>query len=381
VPNDDGCGYRTGKEDDTMKILQIGKFMTPYHFGGIETVSLNLHNAIRERNIDIDFLGFLPKDNKHDIAINDNIYLCRIEADIFSTQFSFSFIKRWISIRNNYDIILINMPHPFVNTIINLFPVSNGKIVLYWHGDIIKYKIILWFYKPLLIRLIKKSIAVIAPTSIHLDRSDFSIYFSNKKYVIPYPLNIKCEKSDYKLYQNKRIIFSCGRLVYYKGFNNLIEAASYLLEDCVIMIAGDGPLRKVLQNKVEMLHLTEKVFLLGKINDSDLSRALKDCYLFCLPSNSTAEMFGVVQVEAFACGKPVVSTNIARSGVSEVNLDSRTGYTVEVNNPKALADAIKKLLEDKLLYESFSYNAIERARYFNSKEIIDIYISLFQKII
>jgi glycosyltransferase involved in cell wall biosynthesis len=272
------------------------------------------------------------------------------------------------------------MPHPFVNIIINIFSVSKGRIALYWHGDISKYKKLLWLYKSFLITLIKKSAAVIAPTSIHLDQSVFSSLFLGKKYVIPFPLNINCERSEYKFFENKKVIFSCGRLIYYKGFENLIEAAIYLPDSCVIKIAGDGPLRGQLQNKIEGLHLTEKVFLLGRISDEDLSKELKECYLFCLPSNNAAEMFGVVQVEAFACGKPVVSTNIARSGVSEVNINGTTGYTVEVNNPKDLADAIKKLLEDELLYEEFSYKAIERARYFTSKEIIDKYISLFQKI-
>jgi rhamnosyl/mannosyltransferase len=364
-----------------MKILQIGKFFPPYHFGGIESVSLNLHNAMRQRNIDIDFLGFLPENKKKDIAVDAHVYLCKINMDIFSTQFSFSFVKRWISIRNNYNIIIINMPHPFVNIVINLFPASKGKIVLYWHGDIAKYKKLLWLYKPQLIALIQKSVAVIAPTSIHLDQSNFSSYFLGKKHVIPYPLNINCEKSEYKLFQNKKVIFSCGRLIYYKGFDNLIEAATYLSDNCIVKIAGDGSLREHLKNKIEELHLTKKVFMLGRISDDDLLKELKDCYLFCLPSNNAAEMFGVVQVEAFSCGKPVVSTNIIKSGVSEVNVNDKTGYTVEVNNPRAIAEAVNRLLGDELLYEKFSYNAIEHARYFTRKEIIDEYISLFQSII
>jgi hypothetical protein len=63
------------------------------------------------------------------------------------------------------------MPHSFVNIIINLFPSSKGKIVLYWHSDITKYKKLLWFYKPQLITIIQKSTAVIDPTDIHLDKS------------------------------------------------------------------------------------------------------------------------------------------------------------------------------------------------------------------
>jgi glycosyltransferase involved in cell wall biosynthesis len=146
-----------------------------------------------------------------------------------------------------------------------------------------------------------------------------------------------------------------------------------------VKIAGDGVLREKLQKKITSLQLSGKVILLGKISDNDLERELGECYLFCLPSNYRSEMFGVVQVEAFAHGKPVVSTNIPRSGVSEVNIDNKTGYTVEINNPRAIANAITKLIENESIYNEFSNNAFERANYFTSNEIIDRYILLFQK--
>jgi rhamnosyl/mannosyltransferase len=362
-----------------MKILQIGKYFPPYHFGGIETVSCNLHNALRGKNIDVNFLGFLPEGIKQNIVIGDNIYLCKTNINIFSTQLSYSFIIKWMEVRNSYDIILINMPNPFVNLVVGLLPPLKGNIVLYWHSDIIKQKVLLQFYKPLLISLIKKSIAIVAPTAIHLDQSDFSCLFSSKKYVIPYILNNYLEKSGMKLFNGKKVIFSCGRLIYYKGFFDLIESARMLPENCIVKIAGNGPLKKKLQEKINILQLTEKVILLGRISGLDLERELKGCYLFCLPSNYRSEMFGVVQVEAFACGKPVISTAIPRSGVSEVNINNKTGYTVEINNPRALANAITKLIEHESIYKDFSNNAFERAHYFVNDKMVDEYILLFRR--
>jgi rhamnosyl/mannosyltransferase len=362
-----------------MKILQIGKFFPPYHYGGIETVSYNLHNALRGKNIDIDFLGFLPMKIKQEVVIDNCVYLCKTDIDIFSTQISYSFIGVWRKMRSNYDIILINMPSPFVNVVINLLPPLKGSIMLYWHGDIIRWKVLLLFYKPFLISLIKKSVAIIAPTAIHLDQSDFSSLFHSKKYIFPFVLNIHLGKLEAKLFNGKKVIFSCGRLIYYKGFFNLIEAARMLPENCIVKIAGDGVLKEKLQEKINSLQLSEKVILLGKISDSDLERELGECYLFCLPSNYKAEMFGVVQVEAFAHGKPVVSTDIPRSGVSEVNVNNKTGYIVEINNPQAIANAIIKLIENESIYNDFSNNAFERASYFINDEIVDKYILLFRK--
>jgi rhamnosyl/mannosyltransferase len=227
--------------------------------------------------------------------------------------------------------------------------------------------------------LIKKSVAVIAPTAIHLDQSDFSYFFYSKKHILPYILNIHLEKLDAKLFSEKKVIFSCGRLIYYKGFFDLIEAAKMLPENCIVKIAGDGALQKKLQKKINNLQLSEKVVLLGKITNHDLEKELGGCYLLCLPSNYRSEMFGVVQVEAFAYGKPVVSTDIPRSGVSEVNINNKTGYVVKTNNPLAIANAITTLIENESIYKDFSNNAFDRAKYFTNNEIIDRYIFLFRQ--
>jgi rhamnosyl/mannosyltransferase len=170
-----------------MRILQIGKFYPPYHYGGIETLSKILHDGLRERNINNDFLGFLPKSYKNDIIVDTHIHLCKTDIDIFSTQFSRSFIKKWRAIKDDYDIVFISMPHPFVNLAINMFPPQKAKIVLWWHSDIIKQKVLLQFYKPFLILLIKKSSAVIAPTNLHIEQSDYAKYLIPKKQIIPFP--------------------------------------------------------------------------------------------------------------------------------------------------------------------------------------------------
>jgi rhamnosyl/mannosyltransferase len=169
------------------KILQIGKFYPPYHFGGIETSSKILHEGLRERGINNDFLGFLPEFYKKDIEVDEHIYLCKTNIDLFSVQCSLSFIKKWREVKDKYDIVFISMPHPFANLVINVFPPKKVKFVLWWHSDIVRQKILLAFYKPFLISFIKKSSAVIAPTNTHIDESDFAKYLIPKKNIIPFP--------------------------------------------------------------------------------------------------------------------------------------------------------------------------------------------------
>jgi glycosyltransferase involved in cell wall biosynthesis len=364
-----------------MKVLQIGKFYPPYQYGGIETSSKILHDELRERGINNDFLGFLPRYYTSDIVVDEHIYLCKTNIEKFSIQISIGFIKRWRKIREQYDIIFISMPHPFANLILTIFPPPKKvKIVLWWHSDIIKQKLLLQIYKPILLLLLKRISAVIAPTNIHIDQSDFSKYLISKKYIIPFPFEHEKVRYPYSLYDGKLMIFACGRLIYYKGFNILIEAAKYLPENCIIHIAGDGILYKKLEKQIKMNGLSKKVFLLGRITDEQRDQEFKNCFLFCLSSVQRSEMHAVVQVEAFCYGKPVISTNIPRSGVSEVNRNGITGYTVEINNPKALADKINLLLNNSAQYETFCTNALVRADELTNKNIIDKYIELFKSL-
>jgi len=174
-----------------MRILQIGKFYPPYHYGGIETLSKNLHEGMRERGVDNDFLGFLPKSYKHDIAVDEHIYLCKTDIDKFSTQFSISFIGRWRKIKDSYDIIFISMPNPFANIVFNMFPARKAKLVLWWHCDIFRYRFLLQFYKPFLIPFLKRADAVVAPTKAHIYESDYAKYFTGGGthiYIIPFPI-------------------------------------------------------------------------------------------------------------------------------------------------------------------------------------------------
>jgi len=361
-----------------MKILQIGKFYPPYHYGGIETLSKILHEGLRERSINNDFIGFLPKSYKDDIVIDECIYLCKTDVNVFSTQFSINFIKKWKKIKDMYDIIFISMPNPFCNLVINFFSPKKAKIILWWHSDIVKQKMLLFFYKSFLISLIKKSITVVAPTNIHIDASDFVKHLLPKKKLIYFPNNTRTKLYEYNLKNNRHIIFSCGRLIYYKGFHVLIDSAKYLPDNCIIHIAGEGKLYNKLAKQIVKKGLSEKVFLLGRISDEQLEQEMKDCFLFCLPSIQRSEMYGVVQIEAFCHGKPVISTNIPRSGVSEVNQDGISGYTVEINNPKAIADKVSLLLNDKNLYEKLCKNALKRGEELTDENIIDRYVELFR---
>jgi rhamnosyl/mannosyltransferase len=120
---------------------------------------------------------------------------------------------------------------------------------------------------------------------------------------------------------------------------------SLMPDDVQLFLGGVGPLTQDLQQQAEALGIARRVHFLGKILETELPAYYQACDLFCLPSVTQAEAFGIVQVEAMAAGKPVVNTNLG-NGVNFVTQDGVTGLTVPPNNSRALAAALQILLQN-----------------------------------
>ena len=154
-------------------------------------------------------------------------------------------------------------------------------------------------------------------------------------------------------------ILFVGRLNYYKGLQYLIEATKEIAANLVII--GEGPLKNSLRNKAKELGIEGKIFFLPFMTQEELVNFYKTCSVFVLPSIFKSEAFGLVLIEAMACGKPVISTDIG-TGTSFVNQDGVTGFVVPPKDSQALAQAIKKILENKKLAQELGRNGLERVR-------------------
>jgi glycosyltransferase involved in cell wall biosynthesis len=146
-------------------------------------------------------------------------------------------------------------------------------------------------------------------------------------------------------------ILSIGRLVTFKGFENLIDACAKLASrglDFLCDIIGDGPLRDTLQQKIEKLDLSSRVTLLGSLSQQAVLEKLQATDIFVLASTTDAEgatdVFPTVILEAMASARPVVSTRLA--GIPESVLDGETGILVSPGDSFAVADALEQLLRD-----------------------------------
>jgi glycosyltransferase involved in cell wall biosynthesis len=160
-------------------------------------------------------------------------------------------------------------------------------------------------------------------------------------------------------------ILSVGRLVPFKGFENLIEACAELRKnefDFTCDIVGDGPLRENLQARIAELHLSSVVTLRGSLTQERVFEELKNCDVFALASIvdrvGASDVFPTVIQEAMASARPVVSTRLA--GIPETVEDGETGFLVPPGDIDALAGALGKLMRDHHL--RLRFGAAGRAR-------------------
>lgn len=348
-----------------MKILQLGKFY-PIQ-GGVEVVMYKLAQGLSERGISCDLFYASRDGETSDIDLNAHCRIFRSKTlfEAKATMISPGMIWKLRHIHKDYDIIHIHHPDPMAA--LALFCSGfKGKVVLHWHADIVRQNKLLLYYKPLQNWLIRRADLIVGTSPVYVRESDALKDVQHKTVVVPIGVtppetqHVSPMPAILERFRGKTIIFTLGRLVLYKGFEYLVEAARYLPDDYVVLIGGDGNLHQSLENQIKAEGLEDKVHLLGFIPLQELTAYFKACRLFCLSSIDKREAFAIVQVEAMAFGKPIVSTDIPGSGVPWVNMNGESGITVEPCNSRALADAIVELSSDEARYQRFCEQARQR---------------------
>ncbi len=174
--------------------------------------------------------------------------------------------------------------------------------------------------------------------------------------VIPMGVNIRDYKEKYKF--NKNILF-LGRLAEKKGIKYLIEAIKLIDDNIKVSIAGDGPLKKELEDFSKKNDLQNKIKFLGYVYGKEKINLIKNCGIFVLPSIITEqgdrEGLPVSLLEAMAAGKAIIATNVG--GIKEIIRNNYNGLLIEQKNSKEIASSINKLMNNKNLAKKIGINA------------------------
>jgi len=173
-------------------------------------------------------------------------------------------------------------------------------------------------------------------------------------------------------------MLSVGRLVYYKGYLDLLEAMK--TAPGKLLIIGTGPLEEEMRQVIANNKLEDRVIIISS-HPTNLIPYYQACDFLVFPSSARSEAFGLVQIEAMACGKPVINTDL-ETGVPEVSINQETGLTIPVNNPEQLSLAIKSLWENDELLLKLSNGSKNRAetKFSKDKFEADLKEALFEMV-
>ncbi len=267
-----------------------------------------------------------------------------------------------------FDLVHLHMPDPMSHVASWAIPAHVPRIIT-WHADIIRQKLLLLGYRPFQNAALRNAKGIIAATPAHIKSSTELVapHLKDKLHVIPFGFDLAHYAQPLALADQLRkrysgnMIFALGRHVHYKGFDVLIKAMVQLPPDAQLVIGGEGPLTDEWKALAALSPAATRIHFVGKITDADLPAYFQACDVFCLPAVNQAEAFGIVQVEAFACGKPVVSTKL-NNGVDFVNQDGITGLTVTPSSIDELAVALNRLLAEPALCKQLGEQALQRAQ-------------------
>ena len=364
-----------------MKILQIYNDYYPPVCGGIEKHINTICEGLKDK-CEIEALVcnrklFGKTDYINNVRVKRAGELGRIQSAPISLSFPILLKK------TQCDILHFHLPCP--TAVIGYFLARpKGKIIVTYHSDIVRQKWAMGIYRPLLVKFLKRADKIITTSPDYIKSSQILNRFRDKCIVIPHGVDPdKFEIDDKKhnvVYTDKStpVILFVGKLRYYKGIEYLIEAMKSV--NAILLIIGTGSEEKKLKKMVESMNLSSKITFLGNIPDNDLSYYYNNCEMFVLPSVERSEAFGIVQLEAMACGKPVISTALS-TGVPWVNKDGITGLVVPPKNSQELAKAINKLLNNpRLATEYGNTGKIRVKETFSSSNMLEKLESLYKTI-
>lgn len=185
-------------------------------------------------------------------------------------------------------------------------------------------------------------------------------------------------KKQYGILEDEKVVIHVSNFRKVKRVQDVVYSFQLIQKEinAKLLLVGDGPEMTYISNLVGELGLTDKVLFLGKQENLEELYSLSDVMLLL----SEKESFGLVLLEAMACGVPCIGTNTG--GIPEVIYEGETGYLCEVGDVKSIANRAVELLSNDLLHQNMSENAISTAKHaFHSEKIVTQYESIYYDLI
>jgi glycosyltransferase involved in cell wall biosynthesis len=329
-----------------LKILHLGKFYPPVR-GGMETV---LQTLCRGELLTVQTSALVMNRSRkttHDVV--DGVPVTRVASLLTIGAVAVApTLPLWLA-RAEADLLVLHEPNPMA-LLAYFVARPRAPLIIWFHSEVVRpgwrYRI---FYRPLLEFALRRVSRVVVASPPMADAPALTAYRS-KCVVIPYGLDVDryqptasvaARADELRERATSPILLFVGRLVRYKGLDVLLRAFPGL--DARLVIVGDGPVRGTLETMVRELHIGDRVHLAGQVTDEERLAWLHACAALVLPSTTRQEAFGMVQLEAMLCGRPVVSTDMP-TGVPWVNAHGETGFVVPAGDVASLRAALERLV-------------------------------------
>lgn len=351
--------------------LKIGITCYPT-VGGSGVVATELGKLLAEKGHDIHFIssGLPFRLNK----MYHNIFYHQVEVNSYSVfqypPYDLALASKMAEVikREKLDILHVHyaIPHAVCAILAKQMADTDVKIVTTLHGtditvlgydpslnDLIKFGI----EKSDIVTAVSNALSIQTEEVILPDKDILTVYnFIDER--VYQKTDSHHLREEYGISETDKVCIHVSNFRSVKRVKDVVHAFDLIRSKVPskLLLVGDGPEMTVVCRLVSELGLDKQVLFLGKQDKLEELYSLSDLILLL----SEKESFGLVLLEAMACGVPCIGTNIG--GIPEVIEDGKTGYTVELGDVEAVAEKAVGLLTNPALHKQFSEAGVKRAQ-------------------
>jgi glycosyltransferase involved in cell wall biosynthesis len=341
-----------------MRIAHVTATFPPYYSG---TGMVCYHNALGLARLGHQVTVFTANHPPGDYTYPEEISVCRLPV-LFRIG-NAPFLPKLFGLEG-FDIVHLHYPFFFGSEMIFLRSLTGGlRYVMIYQHDVLFSGLLRWpeklHHQLLGRRILARAEKVLASSWDYARASRLKELMRARPEAVEelpngvdarwFHPDVDCDglHTQYGIKYTDRVVLFVGTLDkahYFKGIRILLQALARISDSGVkLLVVGDGNLRPTYQRQTVELGLEDRVIFCGRVSDEELPAHYALCDVLVLPSTTMGEAFGVVLLEAMACGKPVIASNLP--GVRSVVSDGEDGLLVRPGDAEDLAEKIQMLLD------------------------------------
>lgn len=351
------------KNLNQIKILHLTRFFDIKNLGGMEEGIIQLNYNAKKFNVKNDILCTSTKNALFKYE-NMNVIQCKESFTLASNVFSLEFYKIFKKIFFKYDFIHIHYPYPFADFTVFLNRKNlKSKIILTYHLDIVRQKLLKKFYLYFFKNFFSKYISLVNVSSeLYYNTSEIKKSISSDKNFFIQKLGLKdISEYNYNLEQlnneplrkffevHEKVSFFMARDKHYKGFDRLKYLLENNLDKPFVVCTSKSKIKKYCEGK-------KNIFYIEFANNIEKFFIMKNSYINLFTSDNKAESFGIILMECQMFGVPSIVFNL-QTGVNIIIKDGYNGLVANLNNNEEFNNIYKKIYNDVPLREKLSLNS------------------------